>query len=173
MTCDCFCECPGALLGCLHVKQCDQTCRNAAHRPGVEAALWLLQIVTLWYRAPEVLLGCTHYTPAVDMWSVACIFAEMVRKVSGDLSAAHSQTFVTLCLAVHQCLDARYFMNDMFAMSSEHLRCGLLTQHMLHCSACHAAHVSACTSSLACGMLHGNHNCHSRSHDRRTSQVDA
>ena len=41
-----------------------------------------MQIVTLWYRAPEVLLGCTHYTPAVDMWSVACIFAEMVRKVS-------------------------------------------------------------------------------------------
>ena len=40
-----------------------------------------MQIVTLWYRAPEVLLGCTHYTPAVDMWSVACIFAEMARKV--------------------------------------------------------------------------------------------
>ena len=39
------------------------------------------QIVTLWYRAPEVLLGTTHYSPAVDMWSVACIFAELVRKV--------------------------------------------------------------------------------------------
>lgn len=40
-----------------------------------------MQIVTLWYRAPEVLLGTTHYAPAVDMWSVACIFAELVRKV--------------------------------------------------------------------------------------------
>ncbi|BDA41628.1 Cyclin-dependent kinase B1-1 [Coccomyxa sp. Obi] len=39
------------------------------------------EIVTLWYRAPEVLLGTTHYSPAVDMWSVACIFAELVRKV--------------------------------------------------------------------------------------------
>ena len=39
--------------------------------------------MTLWYRAPEVLLGCTHYTPAVDMWSNACIFAEMLRKVRG------------------------------------------------------------------------------------------
>ena len=38
------------------------------------------QIVTLWYRAPEVLLGATHYSPAVDVWSVACIFAELVRK---------------------------------------------------------------------------------------------
>lgn len=32
------------------------------------------QILTLWYRAPEVLLGCTHYSTAVDIWSVACIF---------------------------------------------------------------------------------------------------
>lgn len=40
-----------------------------------------MQIVTLWYRAPEVLLGCTHYAPAVDMWSCAGIFAEMVQKV--------------------------------------------------------------------------------------------
>nr|QYW07092.1 B-type cyclin-dependent kinase 1 [Dimocarpus longan] len=38
------------------------------------------EIVTLWYRAPEVLLGSTHYSPAVDMWSVGCIFAEMVRR---------------------------------------------------------------------------------------------
>nr|Q38775.1 RecName: Full=Cell division control protein 2 homolog D [Antirrhinum majus]CAA66236.1 cyclin-dependent kinase [Antirrhinum majus] len=36
------------------------------------------EILTLWYRAPEVLLGATHYSPAVDMWSVACIFAELV-----------------------------------------------------------------------------------------------
>ncbi|KAF9587133.1 hypothetical protein IFM89_039650 [Coptis chinensis] len=31
-------------------------------------------IVTLWYRAPEVLLGSTHYSTGVDMWSVGCIF---------------------------------------------------------------------------------------------------
>ncbi|KAH0922509.1 hypothetical protein HID58_022527, partial [Brassica napus] len=31
------------------------------------------EIVTLWYRAPEVLLGATHYSTAVDMWSVGCI----------------------------------------------------------------------------------------------------
>mmetsp|Transcript_12478 Transcript_12478/g.35046 ORF Transcript_12478/g.35046 Transcript_12478/m.35046 type:complete len:315 (-) Transcript_12478:369-1313(-) len=38
------------------------------------------EIVTLWYRSPEVLLGGTHYSTPVDMWSVGCIFAEMVRK---------------------------------------------------------------------------------------------
>lgn len=37
------------------------------------------EVVTLWYRAPEILLGEKHYTPAVDMWSVGCIMAELVR----------------------------------------------------------------------------------------------
>lgn len=38
------------------------------------------EVVTLWYRAPEILLGEKHYTPAVDMWSVGCIFAELARR---------------------------------------------------------------------------------------------
>lgn len=38
------------------------------------------EIVTLWYRAPEVLLGIDCYAPAVDIWSVGCIFAELARK---------------------------------------------------------------------------------------------
>ncbi|XP_044475072.1 cyclin-dependent kinase B2-2-like [Mangifera indica] len=38
------------------------------------------EILTLWYRALEVLLGSTHYSTAVDMWSVGCIFAELVTK---------------------------------------------------------------------------------------------
>ncbi|KAK1355999.1 hypothetical protein POM88_049255 [Heracleum sosnowskyi] len=38
------------------------------------------EIVTLWYRAPEVLRGTIHYSTAIDMWSVRCIFAEMARR---------------------------------------------------------------------------------------------
>jgi len=34
-------------------------------------------VVTLWYRSPEILLGSTKYTSAIDMWSIGCIFAEM------------------------------------------------------------------------------------------------
>jgi cyclin-dependent kinase len=33
--------------------------------------------MTLWYRAPEVLLGSRHYATGIDMWSVGCILAEM------------------------------------------------------------------------------------------------
>lgn len=35
------------------------------------------EVITLWYRAPEILLGAEHYSTPVDVWSVGCIFAEM------------------------------------------------------------------------------------------------
>merc|ERR1711934_504896 len=38
------------------------------------------EVVTLWYRAPEILLGGKHYSVGVDMWSIGCIFAELVTK---------------------------------------------------------------------------------------------
>ncbi|KAJ1929956.1 hypothetical protein FBU59_007000 [Linderina macrospora] len=34
-------------------------------------------VVTLWYRAPELLFGQKHYSTPVDMWSAGCIFAEL------------------------------------------------------------------------------------------------
>jgi cyclin-dependent kinase 2 len=38
------------------------------------------EVVTLWYRAPEILLGQKVYSTAVDMWSIGCIFFEMAHK---------------------------------------------------------------------------------------------
>ncbi|TDH69336.1 hypothetical protein CCR75_001385 [Bremia lactucae] len=35
-------------------------------------------VVTRWYRAPEIMLNCLHYTTAIDVWAVGCIFAEML-----------------------------------------------------------------------------------------------
>ncbi|XP_042039962.1 probable serine/threonine-protein kinase At1g54610 isoform X1 [Salvia splendens] len=34
-------------------------------------------VVTLWYRAPELLLGSTDYGVGIDLWSVGCLMAEM------------------------------------------------------------------------------------------------
>jgi len=45
---------------------------------GIPMRTYTHEVVTLWYRAPEVLLGSRHYSTAIDMWSVGCIFAEMV-----------------------------------------------------------------------------------------------
>lgn len=47
---------------------------------GVPLRTYTHEVVTLWYRAPEILLGSKHYSTAVDMWSVGCIFAEMCIK---------------------------------------------------------------------------------------------
>lgn len=38
------------------------------------------EVVTQYYRAPEILMGAKHYTSAIDVWSVGCIFAELVTR---------------------------------------------------------------------------------------------
>ena len=35
-------------------------------------------VVTIWYRAPEVLLGTEYYTPSVDMWSAGLVLGELL-----------------------------------------------------------------------------------------------
>ncbi|KAJ4777192.1 Mitogen-activated protein kinase [Rhynchospora pubera] len=37
-------------------------------------------VVTRWYRAPELLLNCSEYTAAIDIWSVGCILGEIVTR---------------------------------------------------------------------------------------------
>lgn len=36
------------------------------------------EVVTMWYRPPEVLMGTKFYTTGIDIWSLGCIFAEMI-----------------------------------------------------------------------------------------------
>ncbi|XP_076791551.1 cyclin-dependent kinase 3 isoform X2 [Arvicanthis niloticus] len=45
---------------------------------GIPLRTYTHEVVTLWYRAPEILLGSKFYSTAVDIWSIGCIFAEMV-----------------------------------------------------------------------------------------------
>lgn len=45
---------------------------------GIPVRSYTHEVVTLWYRAPDVLLGSRKYSTPVDIWSVGCIFAEMV-----------------------------------------------------------------------------------------------
>lgn len=57
------------------VKICDF---GLARRYGDPVGSLTPNVTTLWYRSPEILLGATTYTPAVDVWSVGCVFAELV-----------------------------------------------------------------------------------------------
>jgi len=45
---------------------------------GIPVRTYTHEVITLWYRAPEILLGSKHYSIPVDIWSIGCIFAEMV-----------------------------------------------------------------------------------------------
>lgn len=38
------------------------------------------RVVTLWYRPPELLLGTTSYEVSIDLWSVGCVFAELLNR---------------------------------------------------------------------------------------------
>lgn len=47
---------------------------------GLPIKTYTHEVVTLWYRAPEILMGTRQYSIPVDIWSVGCIFAEMAQK---------------------------------------------------------------------------------------------
>jgi serine/threonine protein kinase len=53
---------------------------NQRHHHLLDAVRLLTpNVVSLWYRAPELLLGAgSSYTQAIDMWAVGCVFAELV-----------------------------------------------------------------------------------------------
>ena len=45
---------------------------------GIPVRAYTHEVVTLWYRSPEIFLGARHYSTPVDVWSIGCIFAEMI-----------------------------------------------------------------------------------------------
>ena len=47
---------------------------------GIPVKNFTHEVVTLWYRAPDILMGSKNYNTSVDIWSVGCIFAEMVTR---------------------------------------------------------------------------------------------
>ncbi|KAI4369036.1 hypothetical protein MLD38_017529 [Melastoma candidum] len=61
------------------LKICDFGLARPSFNDTPTAIFWTDYVATRWYRAPE-LCGCffSKYTPAVDIWSLGCIFAEMI-----------------------------------------------------------------------------------------------
>ncbi|GJQ11307.1 hypothetical protein GpartN1_g3098.t1 [Galdieria partita] len=51
-----------------------------ARHLGDEGRKYTNRVVTLWYRAPELLLGTTDYSWPIDMWSVGCLMAEILMR---------------------------------------------------------------------------------------------
>jgi serine/threonine protein kinase len=60
-----------------HIKLADF---GLARAFGIPVRAYTHEVVTLWYRAPEILLGSRQYACPVDIWSLGPIFAEMVTR---------------------------------------------------------------------------------------------
>ncbi|CAG8484764.1 9859_t:CDS:10 [Paraglomus occultum] len=72
---------PGNLLvnADCELKICDfGLARGFSDDPEHNAGFMTEYVATRWYRAPEIMLSFKNYTKAIDMWSVGCIFAEML-----------------------------------------------------------------------------------------------
>lgn len=67
-------------------------------RPGYGAGVahksYTAMVVTRWYRPPELVLGESRYTSAIDMWGIGCVLGEMFRRVpilqgTSDIDQGH------------------------------------------------------------------------------------
>ena len=59
-------------------------------------------VATRWYRAPELLLGWKEYGTAVDMWSVGCILAELLKRkpfLPGTESKIHKNVMIYMIIS--------------------------------------------------------------------------
>lgn len=61
------------------IRICDFGLARAAFQRDDDSVFWTDYVATRWYRAPELILAhCAKYSTAIDMWSLGCIFAEML-----------------------------------------------------------------------------------------------
>ena len=98
-----------------------------------------VQVVTLLYRPPEILLGTAIYSTAVDLWSLGCIFAEMalgfplfqgdseVRCLNCSGFSAGCRRYCCLNMLLQQSIELR---PDLCRWAASHERCSLASlQH--------------------------------------------
>lgn len=58
------------------------------------------QVITLWYRPPELLYGARHYSGAVDVWSIGMVFAELVLRVPFVAGESDLDQLSKICQAI-------------------------------------------------------------------------
>ena len=78
-----------------------------------------LKVVTLWYRAPEILLGFLNYSTKADMWSAGCCFGELLKRETlfkGQNEAEQLKAISRKCGAITEenctgCSNYKYYQN--------------------------------------------------------------
>ena len=70
-------------------------CSGLARAKSIPSHTYSHEVVTLWYRPPDILLGSTQYSTSLDMWSVpALLFVLVRRNVGQNGSPLHKQQWI-------------------------------------------------------------------------------
>lgn len=106
-------------------------------------------VVTRWYRAPELLLNCSEYTAAIDIWSVGCILGEIMTRqpLFPGKDYVHQLRLITeVCLLKLPCRKWKcaifpfcWFMHTkmpLFAIEHNHFFVILLINHKIYLILC-------------------------------------
>lgn len=79
------------------------------------------EVVTQYYRAPEILMGSRHYSNAIDIWSVGCIFAELLGRRILFQAQSPIQQVLGVRHVLHTAINTNYALMIQLDMS-----CGFL-----------------------------------------------
>lgn len=79
---------------------------------GIPVKCYSAEVVTLWYRPPDVLFGAKLYTTSIDMWSAGCIFAGKSSTILGILCEYSTDG------RVHPCIIQAVLCNQLFTCSA-------------------------------------------------------
>ncbi|KVI12018.1 Protein kinase, ATP binding site-containing protein [Cynara cardunculus var. scolymus] len=94
---------------------CDlKICDFGLARTSAENDFMTEYVVTRWYRAPELLLNSSDYTAAIDVWSVGCIFMELMNKkpLFAGKDHVHQMRLLTELLGTPTESDLRFIRNE-------------------------------------------------------------
>ncbi|VFQ91459.1 unnamed protein product [Cuscuta campestris] len=94
---------------------CDlKICDFGLARTNLDNEFMTEYVVTRWYRAPELLLNTSDYTAAIDVWSVGCIFMELMNRkpLFQGKDHVHQLRLITELLGTPSDSDIGYIQNE-------------------------------------------------------------
>eukprot|EP00871_Galdieria_phlegrea_P000372 jgi/Galph1/1335/GphlegSOOS_G5968.1 len=96
------------------IKICDFGLARSASFNELGGEFMTQYVATRWYRAPEIMLSFRHYDKSVDIWSVGCIFAELLgrRPLFPGKDYMHQLRLITDILGTPSAQDIEYVESD-------------------------------------------------------------
>lgn len=110
------------LNGNCDLKICDFGLARVAHPDENHTGFMTEYVATRWYRAPEIMLSWKEYTKAIDVWSVGCIFAELLgrKPLFPGKDYIHQLNLITDVIGTPDDADMEYIESD---KARRYIRC--------------------------------------------------